>query len=174
MVPRALLALFLWMLAGPQLAAQSCDLAFTIHVTQGVPAYPPGTELQGRASFTTMGETIRQEGGATAHLASGEMVLEGEISGPIWTLIVTSRGSAADLIGVHANRVRGLTVAGVEFAGPMVLTLYGRPGARPDPSPPTAQEDWDRMDLRRAFSLQAPAGRDMLAGDVSDLTVSCK
>ncbi|MFW5881517.1 MAG: hypothetical protein ACOCTP_03250 [Roseicyclus sp.] len=166
-------ALLIWLSAGLPLAAQSCDLRFVVDVTQGVPTHPPGSRLEGRASFTTLGPRIRQEGGATAHLAAGEMVLEGGIAGPIWTLIVTSNGSAADLIGLYANHVSGLSVAGVDFAGPMVLTLYGRPGARPEPDPPVSQADWDRLDLRRAFSLQAPEGRDMLAGDVSELKVSC-
>jgi hypothetical protein len=173
MLPRAIIAVLLWMLGSPPLFAHSCHLAFTIDITHGVPAYPPGSRLDGRASFTTLGDRIRQEGGTTAHLAAGEMVLGERISGPIWTLIVTSRGGAADLVGVHANNVRGLTVAGVEFGGPMVLTLYGRPGARPEPAVPTTQEAWDRLDLRQSFSLQAPKGRDMLAGDVSDLSVTC-
>jgi hypothetical protein len=174
MVPRLLLAPLLWSLTVLPLAAQSCELDFTIRVTQGVPAYPPGATLDGRASFTTKGERIRQEGGAIAHLATGEIVLGERISGLIWTLIVTSEGSVADLVGVFANDVSGLTVAGVEFAGPMALTFYGRPSARPEPEPPTSQAEWDRLDLRRAFSLQAPRGRDMLAGDVSELTVRCR
>jgi hypothetical protein len=48
---------------------------------------------------------------------------------------------------------RGFSVAGIDFSGPMALTLFGPSGSRPDPNPPTAQEDWDRMDLRRAFTL---------------------
>jgi hypothetical protein len=55
----------------------------------------------------------------------------------------------------------------------MALTLFGRPGTRDDPTPPTRQEDWDALDLRRAFSLQAD-GHDMLAGEVTALTVTCR
>ena len=170
---RPLLVSLLMSLAGP-VQALTCDLAFTIDVTQGVPAFPPGSKLGGRASFRTLGDEIRQEGGATAHLATGEMVLGEDISGPIWTVIVTSEGSAADLVGLYANKVSGLSVAGVEFAGPMALMLYGQPGARPEPEPPVTQAEWDRFDMRRVFSLQAPQGRDMLAGDVSALTVTCR
>jgi hypothetical protein len=174
MVPPLRLVLLLWLLASLPVAAQSCDLRFAVTVTNGVASYPPGTVLEGRASFTTLGGRVRQEGGTTAHLATGEMRLDGRISGAIWTLIVTSGGSAADLVGVYANDVRGLSVAGVEFAGPMMLTLFGRPGTRPEAEPPTAQAEWDRLNLRRTFSLQAPEGRDMLAGDVSDLRVNCR
>ena len=154
-------------------AAQTCTLAFTIEVTQGVGTIRPGAELTGMASYTTQGQSFRQEGGSTAHLASGEMQLGDSIRGPIWTLIVTSQGPAADLVGVYAHNVEGFTFAGVEFEGPMAITLFGPSGSRPDSAPPTLQEDWDRMDLRRAFTLQAPRGRDMLAGDVTTLDVDC-
>lgn len=163
-----------WMLTSLPLHGLTCDITFTVDVTQGVPAFPPGAQLAGRASFSTLGGKVQQEGGTTAHLASGEMIVGERISGPIWTIIVTSKGSAADLVGVYANEVSGLTVAGVEFAGPMMLTLFGRPGTRPEAEPPTSQEDWDKLDLRRTFSIQAPQGRDMLAGDVSDLRVNCR
>ncbi len=171
MILRFLFALALIM---PGVAtAQSCTLNFTISVTQGVGPIRPGTELSGSASYTMLGQSFRQEGGSTAHLASGEMQLGDEIRGPIWTLIVTSQGPAADLIGVYAHNVEGFTFAGVEFGGPMAITLFGPSGSRPDSAPPTRQEDWDRLDLRRAFSLQAPQGRDMLAGDVLSLEVDC-
>ncbi len=153
-------------------SAQTCNLVFTIQVTQGVGAILPGTELQGRAVYTFLGQSFRQEGGSTAHLASGEMVLGDSISGPIWTLITTARGSAADLVGVYAHHVQGLNVAGVAFQGPMALTLFGPPGTRTDTALPLAQEDWDSMTLRRAFALHAH-GQDMLAGDVTMLTVDC-
>jgi len=158
-------------LAAPA-AAQTCTLAFSIRVTQGVGPFEPGDSLSGTASFTALGQSFRQEGGSTAHLASGEMTLGDSISGPIWTLITTSHGPAADLIGVYAHHVEGLSVAGVSFGGPMALTLFGPSGSRPDAMPPTTQDEWDRMDLRRAFSLHAH-GADMLAGDVTDLVVHC-
>jgi hypothetical protein len=154
--------------------AQTCDLAFTVILTQGAGTLRPGTELQGQATFTAIGESFRQEGGSTAHLASGEMQIGDGISGHIWTLIITSQGPSSDLVGVYANHVEGLSVAGIDFSGPMALTLFGPSGSRPDPNPPTAQEDWDRMDLRRAFSLQAPTGRDILTGDVTEVLVACE
>lgn len=153
-------------------AAQTCSIDFTVEVTQGVGAILPGTLLDGNATFTALGRSFRQEGGSTAHLASGEMTLGDSISGPIWTLIITSHGPAADLVGVYAHHVEGLTVAGIEFGGPMALTLFGPSGSRPDAMPPTTQTEWDRMDLRRAFSLHAH-GVDMLSGDVTDLVVQC-
>lgn len=153
-------------------AAQSCALEFTIEVIQGVGQIRPGTELQGRADYTASGQSFRQEGGSTGHLASGHMQLGDDISGAIWTLITTSRGPAADLVGVYAHRVEGLNVAGVKFEGPMVLSLFGPSGSRPTGTPPTTQEDWDRMNLRRSFALHAN-GADMLQGEVTDLTVEC-
>lgn len=152
--------------------SQTCAFDFNLVVTQGVGDIMPGTELSGHAEYTVVGPSFRQEGGSTAHLASGEMWLGDSISGPIWTLMTTSEGPTADLIGIYAHHVSGLTVAGIAFEGPMVINLFGRPGTRPDPSPPTRQEEFDRMDLRRAFTLQAH-GRDMLAADVTDLIVTC-
>lgn len=171
---RAVFASLLLLLFAPApLLAQSCEVAFTVRVTQGAGPFQPGDTIEGAASFTTQGARFRQEGGSTAHLATGEMRLGDTISGPIWTLVITSEGPAADLVGIYAHNVEGFSVAGIDFAGPMALTLFGRPGTRPDAFPPTRQEDWDRLDLRRAFSLQAPLGRDMLAGDVTDVTVNC-
>jgi hypothetical protein len=159
---------------GPaQVAAQTCTLDFTIRVTQGVGDIHPGDEIEGHAEYTALGQSFRQEGGTTAWLASGEMSLGAGISGPIWTLITTSGGPTADLMGVYARHVEGLTVAGIPFEGPMALTLFGRAGTRDDPAPPTEQAEWDALDLRRAFSLQAH-GYDMLSGDVAALTVSCR
>jgi len=152
--------------------AQTCTLDFTIEVTQGVGTIRPGARLPGHAIYTGLGRSFRQEGGSTAHLASGEMTLGDSISGPIWTLVTTSRGNAADLIGVYAHHVSGLNVSGVEFEGPMALTLFGAPGTRADTAPPTEQAEWDAMTLRRAFSLHAH-GSDMLAGTVLDLVVDC-
>jgi hypothetical protein len=153
-------------------AAQSCTVDFTVRITQGVGPIRPDDEMQGHAEYTMLGRSIRQEGGSTAWLASGEMRLGEEISGRIWTLMTTAEGPTADLMGVYAVEVEGLTFAGVPFEGPMALTLFGRPGTRDDPAPPTRQEDWNALDLRRAFSLQAD-GHDMLAGDVTALTVEC-
>lgn len=164
--------IFLFLCLSQPAAAQTCTLVFTIEVTQGVGMIRPGEHLEGRAEYTRLGQSYRQEGGSTAHLASGVMSLGDSISGPIWTLITTSRSNAADLVGVYAHHVSGLTVAGVSFEGPMALTLYGAPGTRTDTEPPTEQADWDVLTLRRAFSLHAH-GSDMLAGDVLDLTVTC-
>lgn len=153
--------------------AQTCRLDFTVEVTQGVGDIRPGAHIPGRATWTALGRSFRQEGGSTAHLATGEMSLQnGAIRGPIWTLITTSNGAAADLIGVYAHEVRGLTVAGVAYDGPMALTLFGASGTRPEPAPPATQEEWDRMAMRRAFTLHAH-GRDMLAGTVTGLTARC-
>jgi hypothetical protein len=164
----------LWLLTAAPLAAQSCEISFSVELTQGAGPFQPGDTLDATARFTAMGRSFRQEGGSTAHLATGEMVLGDGISGPIWTLIITSQGPSADLVGVYAHNVEGFSVAGQRFTGPMALTLFGRPGTRPDPGLPTEQEEWDRLDLRRAFALQAPQGRDMLAGDVTDLRVDCR
>lgn len=133
---------------------------------------PPGTTLQGRADYTVEGRSIRQEGGTTAHLATGRMVLGDTIAGPIWTLITTSNSPTADLMGVYARDVEGLSFAGTVFEGPMALTLFGLPGTRPTPAPAVTQAEWDRLNLRRAFSLHAD-GQDMLAGDVTALSVDC-
>jgi len=166
------LCLLLLLSLPAQGAAQSCDLSFTVEVTQGVGTILPGTRLEGQASFTATGRSFRQEGGSTTHLAEGEMRLGSTIRGEIWTLITTSRGPTADLVGIHARDVQGLSFGGLAYNGPMMVTLFGRPGARPDTAIPVRQADWDRMDLRRAFSLHAH-GVDMLAGVVSDLVARC-
>lgn len=155
-----------------QAAAQSCELSFTIEVTQGVGDLRPGTRLPGKASFTQDGESFRQEGGATAHAAHGEMQIGDVITGPIWTVITRSNGSIADLVGVHARNVEGLSVAGIPYEGPMLLTFFGPPGSRPQPAPPVTQDDWDRLNQARNFTIQG-RGLDMLAGDVTDLMVDC-
>jgi hypothetical protein len=160
----------------PALAsAQTCRAQFSIEVTQGVGPITPGAVLSGVAEYTTQGRSFRQEGGATAHLATGEMLLGEDIRGPIWTLISSASitgGGAADTVGIYARHVEGLTYAGVEFTGPMALTLFGRPGTRTTPAPPATQAEWDALSLRRVFFLSA-GGADMLAGDVRTLTVDC-
>ncbi|QBY01540.1 hypothetical protein E2K80_13075 [Rhodophyticola sp. CCM32] len=153
------------------LAAQTCALEFTIEVTRGVGDIPPGTELMGHAEFTTEG-SFRQEGGSTAHLATGTMALNDTISGPVWALITTSRDFTSDLVGIYAHHVTGFTFAGSRFDGPMALTLYGTPGTRPEPVPPMTQDEWDSLALRRTFQLHSNNG-DMLAGDVTALQADC-
>ncbi|MDG4649505.1 hypothetical protein P6F26_13765 [Roseibacterium sp. SDUM158017] len=160
-------------LAPAMAGAQTCTLDFTVVVTQGVGDIRPGDEIHGQAEYTLTDRSIRQESGTTAWLASGEMRLGTDIAGPIWTLMTTAGGPTADLIGVYANHVEGLTVAGVAFEGPMALTLFGRAGTLRDPAPPTDQAAWDSLDLRRAFSLQAH-GQDMLSGDVAEVMARCE
>lgn len=157
---------FALLFATPAMAAQTCTLDFTIEVTQGVGLIRPGTQLPGHAEFTTHGQSIRQEGGSTGHLAMGNMRIGDDIAGNVWTLITTSRGNAADLVGLYARDVQGLSYGGLDYEGPMALTLFGAPGSRLSSSPPVTQAEWDDMDVRRAFSLHAH-GADMLAGDRS-------
>lgn len=152
--------------------ALTCTLQFDLVVTQGIGPYPPGTNLVVDAEFDTQG-TMRQEGGATGHLATGTMVLDGDIRGRIWALISTSRPHAANLIALYAVDVEGLTFVGQEFRGPMTLTLYGDPGGWPYDRPPITQEEWDSFDLRRSFLLHSIQSRDWLAGDIGSVTASC-
>lgn len=163
--------IFLALCLATPASAQTCTLAFTVEVTQGVGVIRPGTQLHGSAEFTTNGQTFRQEGGTTAHYATGRMTIGDGISGPIWTLITTSNGSAADLIGVYANDIEGFSFAGQDFDGPMALTLFGVSGARTEDLPPITQAEWDMMDLRRSFTLHADG--DMLSGDVVALLAEC-
>lgn len=171
---RVVLALAL--LCFPSLAtAQSCHATFSVEITQGVGQIRPGDIIAGEAEFTMDGQSFRQEGGSTAHLASGMMRLADEIRGPIWTLISSASitgGGAADTVGIYAHHVEGLSYAGVEFSGPMAVTLFGMPGTRTTPVPPATQAEWDALSLRRVFFLSA-GGADMLAGDVVDLIVDC-
>lgn len=168
---RCALPVVLCLSAQPVLAL-SCTLDFTIEVTQGVGFIRPGTELPGTARYETNGQTFRQEGGTMAHYATGEMTIGDGITGAVWTLITTSRGFAADLIGVYANDVEGFSFAGTDFEGPMALTLFGPAGTRPDTAPPMTQAEWDEMNLRRSFTLHADG--DMLAGDVVRLAAECR
>ncbi|MEM1272843.1 MAG: hypothetical protein AAGF88_03445 [Pseudomonadota bacterium] len=151
--------------------AAQCALNFRIEVTQGVGIIAPGTELRGSAEFTT-GQSMRQEGGVMAHLATGQMTLDDTISGPVWTLITTSRDFTADLVGIYAQDVTGFSFAGVDFGGPMVMTLYGRPGTMAEAIPPRTQAEWDALSLRRVLTLHAH-GSDMLSGDITELIAEC-
>lgn len=151
--------------------AERCELSFTVEITHGVGMIRPGTELEGRAAFAT-DSTFRQEGGSTAHLASGEMQLGPHIRGGVWTLITTARDFSNDLVGVYAQNVTGLSFAGVDFEGPMALMLYGEPGSRPAAEVPMTQSEWDALDVRRRFHLLADDG-DMLGGDVVALEADC-
>jgi len=170
MLRYALPLLLLWF-SGPALAL-TCTMSFSVHITHGIGPYPPGTELQGTAGFETL-RSFRQEGGATAHLATGTMELDGHITGRLWTLITTSRTIAADLVGLYALDVEGLTFVGQDFRGPMAITLYGDPGSWPHARPPVTQAEWDSLTLRRSFQLHAPDSSDMLGGDITDLQATC-
>jgi hypothetical protein len=153
--------------------ALTCRLDFTVVVTRGVGTIPDGERIAGTARFTTTGRSFSQEGGATAFLAEGEMRLGEDIAGPVWTLVTSAGGPTADMMAVFARDVEGLSFAGIDFEGPMALTLYGPPGTLAGPEPPRAQPDWDRLDLRRAFTIAAQ-GYDMLTATVSDLTATCE
>lgn len=167
-----LLLPILLLLIPAQALALSCTLGFSVVVTHGIGPYPPGTTLTGEAHFETL-RSFRQEGGATGHLATGSMVLDGHIAGRLWTLITTRRTTAADLVGVYAVDVEGLNFAGQAFTGPMAITLYGDPGSWTHDRPPITQEEWDSLDLRRVFILHASNSQDMLGGDVTSLTAVC-
>jgi hypothetical protein len=169
MLRTILIALFL--LPGSMAWSNSCSLSFVIEITQGVGTIRPGAMLSGSANFTTA-ESYRQEGGSTAHIATGNMSLGTTITGPIWTIITTRRTFAADLVALYARDVTGFDFAGVAFEGPMALTLYGYPGTRLTEAPPQTQIEWDSLTLRRSFQLHA-SGRDMLAGDITELTANC-
>jgi len=155
-----------------QAMALTCTMTFTVHVTHGIGPYPPGMDLPGTAEFETL-RSFRQEGGATAHLATGTMGLDGHITGRLWTLITTSRTTAADLVGLYALDVEGLSFVGQEFRGPMAITLYGDPGSWPYARPPITQAEWDSLTLRRVFQLHAPDSSDMLGGDITNLLADC-
>ncbi len=155
-----------------QALALSCTISFGVTVTHGIGRYPPGTALHGTAEFATRG-SFRQEGGATAHLATGTMTLDGQITGRLWTVITTSRTQAADLIGLYAQDVEGLSFVGQDFTGPMAITLFGRRGSWPHDRPPVTQAEWDSLDLRRVFQLHAPTSPDMLGGDITGLDAAC-
>ena len=160
-------------LAMPASALQmTCRLDFEVVVTQGVGDIRTEDRLTGRAEFSTTGRSLPQEGDGAAWFATGEMRIGPDIAGTIWMVVTAAGGPTADLIGIYAEEVEGLSVAGIAFEGPMALTLYGRAGTLEGPEPPTAQEAWDRLDLRRAFTLAAH-GYDMLTGSIAALTVDC-
>lgn len=161
------------LIAHPMIArAQSCTLSYQLTLTQGIAPLPAGTQITGSARFDLTGARIAQEGGATTHLTQGEMRLGPGITGDLWALGTTSNGAVADMIAVFARDVRGLAHDGLAYAGPMMITLYGPPGSRPDTSPPTAQTDWDAMTGPRRFALHS-YGHGRLAGDVTALSISC-
>lgn len=154
------------------LSAQECRVEFTVEVTQGAGGLRPGQTLTGDAAFRTTGETRPGEAGITVHLASGEMTLAPGIRGDLWAVVTTSGNPVADLISLQAREVEGFSVAGLAYAGPMTITLYGQPGTLPGPAIPTAQSAWDAMTLARRFALHAQ-GYDRIAGDVTALTLAC-
>ncbi|MHA7885759.1 hypothetical protein [Roseicyclus sp.] len=158
--------------AASPLGAQECRVEFTVEVTQGAGQIRPGQTLTGEAAFRTTGETLPGEAGITVHLASGEMTLVPGIRGELWAVVTTSGNPVADLIALHAREVEGFTVAGLPYAGPMTITLYGDPGTLPSPAIPSAQPGWDAMTLARRFALHAQ-GYDRIAGDVTALTLAC-
>lgn len=161
------------LIAQPLIArAQSCSLSYQLTLTQGIAPLPVGTTLAGSASFRLSGQRIGQEGGATTHMTEGEMRLEPGISGDLWALGTTSNGAVSDMIALFARDVQGLTDAGRRYGGPMMITLYGPPGSRPDTGPPTTQADWEAMTGPRRFALHA-YGHGRLAGDVTALAIHC-
>jgi hypothetical protein len=153
-------------------AAQICHLDFAVTVTQGVGEIRPDARLEGAAEFAATGRSIPGENGTTVHLVTGEMTLGDGIRGEVWALVTTAGNPVADLIAVHARDVEGMSFAGLAYRGPMTISLYGRPGSLSSPALPTAQADWDAMDLRRSFALHAQ-GYDRLGGDIAALSVSC-
>lgn len=152
-------------------AAATCAIEFRFEVTQGVGFIRPGTEMSGAAQFAT-GDSIQQEGGSVGHFAEGEMSIDGDISGRVWTMITASREHAADFVGVYATDVTGFSFAGIEF-NRLTLSLFGQPGTMAAAAPPTSQAEWDALDLRRTLALITHDGSDMLAGDIIELNASC-
>lgn len=151
--------------------AATCEIAFRFEVTQGVGLIRPGTEISGNADFST-GGSLRQEGGAVGHFASGEMTLQDGITGRVWTMITASRDHAPDFVGVYATDVTGFSFAGVEFTR-LKLLLFGQPGAIGTPEPPSTQTGWDALTTRRTVILESDDGSDMLSGDITQLTANC-
>ena len=119
--------------------AATCEISFRFEVTQGVGLIRPGTEMTGSADFST-GDSMRQEGGSVGYFATGEMSVEGDIRGRVWTLITASRDHASDFVGVYATDVTGFSFAGIEFTR-LKLLLFGEPGAQSaTPEPPQHTE----------------------------------
>ncbi|NKX43314.1 hypothetical protein [Roseicyclus persicicus] len=153
--------------------AQTCRFDYAIAVTQGVGEIRPGARMSGDGAFTLLGDRLQGEGDSTVHLARGEMRLGDGIRGEIWAIVTTAPGPAADLLGVYARDVEGMSFAGLDYAGPMLITLYGRIGTLAGDLPPLTQDGWDAMDLSRRFALHAQ-GYDRLAGDVTALAINCR
>jgi hypothetical protein len=161
--------------AGTGLApAQTCDLAFTVILTQGAGPLRPGDELEGEATFTAIGESFRQEGGSTAHLASGEMRIGDTDLGAYLDAHHHVRGAVLRPHRRLCPPCRGLSVAGIDFSGPMALTLFGPSGSRPDPNPPTRRRTGTAWTCAAPSRFQAPEGRDILTGDVTEVLVNCE
>ncbi len=169
---RRTLTLIAVLLSPAVAGAQECRVEFSLTVTQGVGFTRPGDTLTGHAAFRATGESFRGEGGATVHLATGEMRLGDDVRGEVWALVTTAGNPVADLVAVHARDVTGMDFAGIAYRGPMTISLYGRPGSLPAPVLPTDQAAWDAMDLRRSFALHAQ-GYDRLGGDITALTLDC-
>lgn len=155
-----------------QAAGSTCALSFTVTVSQGVGLIRPDTTLRGSATFTADGRTVPSDAQTTGHLTEGEMMIEGGIRSRIWSVSVTHRGDSTELVGIFGMDATGLSFAGIDFTGPMVLTFFGPPGSRDNDAIPLTQADWDRMDLRRNFALMSGTG-DMLSGQVTDLVADC-
>ncbi len=152
--------------------AVTCDLDFSVEITHGVGPYRPGTILEGTASFTTE-RMFRQEGGAMAHLSTGMMTVDDDITGRLWAVITTMRTHANDMIALHAIDVEGLTYVGQEFRGPMTLTLFGDPGSWGHERPPLTQAEWDSLNVRRSFQLLASPWNEALSGEIIRLVPQC-
>jgi hypothetical protein len=153
-------------------AGLACRFEFTVTITQGAGPFRPGDRLAGHARFQTSGQSFPGEAGARVHMATGQMQLGDAITAPIWAVIATAQNPVADQLSLQARDAHGLSVAGIDYRGPMTLSLYARPGTLGDATIPADPGLWAAMDLRRSFALHA-YGYDRLAGDVTELTVAC-
>ena len=158
--------------SAPPATAMGCTADFTITVTQAVATIRPGDQISGRATFTTTSQSHAGEGGARVHLARGEMRLGRDISGEIWAIITTAGNPVADALSVQARNVTGLDFGGIAYQGPMMISLYGRPGTLTAPTIHIEPDLWAAMDLRRSFALHA-YGHNRLAGDITMFQISC-
>ncbi len=157
----------------PSAMAQTCGISFEVVVTHGIGPYPPGTIIPGDAQFEIR-HSMRQDPGSTAHLSEGHMTIDGDISGRLWTVVSTSQSQNADLVGLYAMDVEGLSYVGTEFRGPMSITLFGEPSSWDYDRPPLTQEEWDVFSTRRSFHLSAAPWNDSLSGEVTAFDVECQ